>query len=224
MFDLMRLLVCALMAVCADVSSTKTRRYVLDPALHNVYSGTKDAPLPYDGMPVMLVRLVATFLTVLNKRSRTSTVAVGEDVYSVGDYEFPVNWWVLAHARRVYASDSAVDAASPLFQVGNENLGIDLLTPFQVSKFFREFNAGQDDGSKVSVAKADDSFDSYAVLNEMKALVAGNGTIVPMFDGGTIPEAVAVVLNYVCPFRDSCVTSVSRMSEEVLYRWLVLLI
>lgn len=233
MSNLFILLINALVYVLNDVASSRASRYVMNAKaiIGETVEIAVQTDVDEDGTPVIepvpvpetLARVVCTFLAILSKRSRTSMIQVGEDQKPISQYQFPEHWWDLAHARRVYASDSAVDRVSPMFEIeGKIPSGVKLMFPEQVESFFREFNSYQADGQKVRMCVAPESFDSYAVLSELKAVwLCEEEMIAPLFESGVLAEEATQALELDVGLDADVLTAASPVSQEVLKRWLV---
>lgn len=207
-------LVQALIFIMSEAPSAKTNRFFLQPLL----SGKKcDNDGPVKGMPESLVDVCATFVEIMTKRSSASIVQVGDEAFPVSAYVFPVRWWDLAKARRVYLSKSAIDTAEPWFRTEARTVG-KVLTPNKVKYYFTEFNKNQEDEGKIEVSTCGD-FDEYALIHEFGALYLDSKRMMQC-DGVVLDEGVAQILQVKSPYPVECAAAVPAMSEEALFKWL----
>lgn len=211
--ELFLTLAIALVNTLREFAGAKTRRYFIKEILPNNATNADD-------IPVAAADVVRTFIAILTCRHLSSMVETVDDAYPVSDYEFPSQWWDLARGRFVYTSRAAIAKAKSYDEV--ESVDGNILSPFQVSQFFEEYNANQGNLYKVVLAKPTaDQFVAGATVNDFKALCYGD-RMVHHNEAGTIEPEVAQVLEIGSPYtEDEEVVTFNRTEGRVIARWLM---
>lgn len=211
--SIFEILVGAMWRIMRDIASSKTQRYVLA----NVEKQMSD---DYEQYPELFCNIVRTFCAIMTKRAKSSMVEADDDRYPVSDYAFPVHWWDLALARRVYMTKGAIEYAVPYFSFSDEGLKGTILSPAQVKRFFDAYNSGQAEDDTIKVVLAPENFNDSAYLYQFKALVC-DGMMTDWNESGTLVDVVAQILDVHVPGDAKYYNTWERYEERSVDKWLM---
>lgn len=209
-------LLCALKRYEDELATPRTIRYYLE--------GLGKEKVTVDGAEwkKRYVELVHTFLVLMTKRTRSSTIEVNGERYQVQDYEFPGAWWLLANARRVYVSPNCIAVAKPYFDFEYSDDSIETLDPFEVRTFFTQYNGHQLAETKIVTRGPSDGFNDPVTLLDFKALCSEDGRLAWFNSaGGTIDPMTTQVLGVEHFVEDENLMTFDQYEERSVSRWLM---
>lgn len=214
--SLERSLLCALDLYEKEFASSKTVKYFIAGLKREMVTvGDVEYPKRY-------VDLVHTFLVMMTKRTRSSTVEVNDEFYQVSDYEFPDHWWELANARRVYVCPNSVAVAEPYYDFQYDNSNVDILDPIEVKNFFARYNDNQPTETKINVRGPLDGYNDPVSLLDFKALCTESDCLA-WFNaaGGSIDGMVSQILDVQHFAEDDNLMTFDLYEERSVSRWLM---
>lgn len=144
--------------------------------------------------------LVATFDALVEaKVNHKSTLTVRETECKIGEYSLPTRMVELLSLANVYVSASDY-YSTPWFTMKRLGSGKGVvLTPFEVEKFFFEYNLNQSAEYTVPTVEVTDT---KVVLSELKALCKGSG-LIDLNPMGTISKEAIQIAGILSPFGDA---------------------